>query len=81
MERSGFNRIAVTLALTVLVRKNLAELHEMSDFNNDHSYTACSITDTGMSWLLSNQDTLALRKPGKAQASVRRLADDEEVPF
>jgi hypothetical protein len=80
MERSGFNRIAVTLALTVLVRKGLAELHQESDFNGN-DYSAYSITESGMSWLLSNQDTLALRKPAKTKPSVRTMAEDEDVPF
>lgn len=80
MERAGFNRIAVTLALTVLVRKSLAEVHYESDFNGN-DYSAYSVTDSGMSWLLNNQDTLALRKPAKVKPSVQRWDDDEEVPF
>jgi hypothetical protein len=62
------------------VRKGLAKLHEDSDLNGN-DYSVYSLTETGMSWLLNNQDTLALRKPSKSRPSVRPIADDEEVPF
>jgi nucleoside 2-deoxyribosyltransferase len=80
MERSGFNRIAVTLALTVLVRKEFAEVHDAEDYNGN-PYNAYSITEAGMSWLLNNQDTLALRKPAKSRTSVHHVDDDDDVPF
>jgi len=80
MERSGFNRIAVTLALTVLVRKDLVKVHKRKDFH-DNDYSVYSVTEAGMTWLLSNQSILALRKPVKATSGDLTMTDDEEVPF
>ena len=47
MERPGFNRTAVTLALTVLVRKYYTQYHDEADFNGN-PYSTYSLTDDGM---------------------------------
>jgi len=80
IERAGFNRIAVTLALTVLVRKNLAQFHEEADFNGN-PYSTYSLTDAGMNWLLQNQEALALKHPPEERRRGYGTTDDDEVPF
>jgi len=80
MERAGFNRIAVTLGSTVLVREGLAEYHDESDYNGN-PYSTYSLTDAGMNWLLQNREALALRRPAKVKVNLKRRENEDEVPF
>jgi nucleoside 2-deoxyribosyltransferase len=79
MERTGFTRVATTLALTVLTRKGLANYHDESDINGNE-YIMYSLTSDGLDWLLQNRHTLLLRKLAKMKPSVIE-DDDEEPPF
>jgi len=81
MERAGFTRVAVTLALGQLARKGFVTHHEERDWND--SYTAYSLTEHGINWLYQYQDLLVLRRdlPTPAPASRKDEEDDEEVPL
>ena len=77
MEKSGFTRIATTLALTSLLRKRLVEASELQDYQSD-PYMAYRLEASGMDWLLKNQDHLVLRQRAKEEPPVREA---EDVPF
>ena len=60
MERAGYTKIAGTLALTGLLRKGMIESGtEHSEYGQP--YTAYSLTQQGMSWIMNNQDRFVLR--------------------
>jgi hypothetical protein len=62
IEKAGFTRIAATLACTSLLNKGLFSSKEQADTNGE-VYIAYCVTQTGMDWLLNNQDKLVLRMP------------------
>lgn len=61
MEKSGFTKIATTLALTGLLRKGLIQDIEAFDDYNNQSYSAYQLEEPGMNWLLQNQERFVLR--------------------
>ena len=73
----AYTRIAVTLALTSLLRKSIVEQTEAED-DFGKPYSIYSITDKGMSWLLHNQEKLILKYTPRGS---RNKPDDEDVPF
>ena len=77
MEKSGFTKIATTLALTSLLRQNMIGTTEVQEYGND-PYTAYTLEPSGMDWLLKNQDRLVLRQKAKQQPAVR---DSDDLPF
>jgi len=81
MERAGFTRVAVTLALGQLASKGFVSYQEERDWN-DNSYVAYSLTDKGMNWLYQNQGHLVLRRDNPEPATPSpTFDDDDEVPF
>jgi nucleoside 2-deoxyribosyltransferase len=90
MEKSGFTRVAFTLALSQLMRKGFVIAQEERDWND--SYMAYAVTSEGMNWLHQHQDVLVLRRaPEKVSSPAAQIDkmpspaepidDDEEVPF
>lgn len=75
MERAGYTRIAVTLALTTLSRKGMIHSYVSEDINGE-KYTIHSLTEKGMSWLLDNQNKLVLKRERKQTET-----DDDDIPF
>jgi hypothetical protein len=61
MEKAGFTRIAVTLSLASLLAKNLLVLRDLYDEQTHESYTAYALTESGLKWLVDNQDKLVLK--------------------
>ena len=76
MERSGYTRIAVTLALTSLLRKGIVDTRRDTD-QNGNDFSLYQATPRGMQWLLDNQDTLVLKRQRISPVTL----NDEEVPF
>ena len=75
MERFGYTRIAVTLALTTLHRKKL--IHSYAEKNiNGEPYTLYSLDESGMNWLLNNQEKFVLKRE-QNQTEV----PDDDIPF
>lgn len=74
MVNAGFTRVAVTLALTELLRKGLVSDETVSDYDGD-PYCLYSVTKTGMEWLLENQGRLALRKKPEP------APNPDDIPF
>lgn len=81
MRKLGYRDIAVSLSLAGLVRKGMIEPLEMDDGYN--SYTAYTMTDKGVDWVMENQDKLVLQgKPQVEPAEVHRAEiTDEDIPF
>jgi hypothetical protein len=81
MENAGFTRVAVTLALSQLMRKGFVTSQQERDWND--SYMSYALTANGMSWLQQHQDLLILRRGESEEppATPSQTDDDEEVPF
>jgi nucleoside 2-deoxyribosyltransferase len=75
MDRAGFTRIAVTLALTSLLNKGMIEVEVDADINGNEFYVY-TVSQKGMHWLLQNQDRLILksREPNPP-------GEPDEIPF
>ncbi|HYI13259.1 MAG TPA: hypothetical protein VEK57_29705 [Thermoanaerobaculia bacterium] len=82
MERAGFTRVAVTLALGQLARKGFVTFYEDEDYNRS-TFMVYKLTDEGMNWLFEHQDLLVLRRtePATPPAPPASIDEDEEVPF
>ncbi len=79
MNRAGFTKIAVTLALASLLRKGMIEDTMDSDMNGNEFFLY-NISSKGMEWLLQNQDELVLKVQKSKAAPVLEKIDDD-VPF
>jgi hypothetical protein len=82
MERNGFTKIAVTLALAVLLDKEMIDTEEVQGWNE--SYTGYGPTAKGFQWLLHNKNLLTLRTNPKPSASLfpQGTPDPEDdIPF
>jgi len=77
MGKAGFTRVATTLALAALLKKGLVEAHELINERTEEEYVAYALTDSGLGWLMNNQDRLVLREPSKSQSDT----SDPDVPF
>jgi len=79
MNRAGFTKIAVTLALASLLRKGMIEDTMDSDMNGNEFFLY-NISSKGMEWLLQNQDELVLKVQKSKAAQVLEKFDDD-IPF
>src|SRR5258708_32917293 len=61
MEKAGFTRVAVTLGLGTLLKKEMISTGEEHDVNGD-PYTGHRLRPGGMEWLEANQDRLVLQE-------------------
>ena len=77
MEKQGFTKLAVTLGLATLLRKEMLHTRREHDINGN-SYVEHAITESGMAWLISNQDRLVLRhEPHGPDEPIT----DDDIPF
>jgi hypothetical protein len=72
--RAGYTSVAITIALAGLLKKSLIVSALESDYNGEE-YTVNKLTDSGMQWLIANQDKLVLRR----EPQDRSIEDD--IPF
>jgi hypothetical protein len=79
MNRAGYTKIAVTLALTSLLRKGMVENKMDSDINGNEFFLY-TVSPKGMEWLLQNQDKLVLKLKKSKTAQVLEKLDDD-IPF
>jgi predicted transcriptional regulator len=79
MNRAGFTKIAVTLALASLLRKGMIEDTMDSDVNGNEFFLY-NISSKGMEWLLQNQDKLVLKVQKSKAAQILEKIDDD-IPF
>ena len=81
MERAGFKRVAVFVALAGLIRKRLVVDEEDSDINGN-GFMIYRLTDEGSSWLINNQDKLRLWEKPKPMADPGPPPyPDDDIPF
>ncbi|MCK4303966.1 MAG: hypothetical protein KAY24_06985 [Candidatus Eisenbacteria sp.] len=80
MEKSGFTRIATTLALTGLLRQKLVRSIEAESFNHD-PYTAYVLEERAMEWLLDHQELFAMRCTPQPSERATGDVDDDDLPF
>lgn len=73
MERAGYTKLAATLSLTTLLRKRLLLSGRDSD-QNGNEFSTYRVSDTGMDWLLANQDRLILTRKRTSDGS-------DDIPF
>jgi hypothetical protein len=59
MERSGFTKVAATLALKALLDKSMLERFEDRNYNGE-PFTAYRLAPRGLSWLFDNKSKLTL---------------------
>jgi nucleoside 2-deoxyribosyltransferase len=84
MERSGFTRIAATLALRVLLEKGMVDTGEVQEWNT--SYVGYGLTDKGFQWLLQNKGLLTLRSEPRASTAPPSYPTgpgdpEDDIPF
>lgn len=75
MENAGYTKIAATLAVARLVSAGLLEQKEEYGEQYGMPYTAYSMTESGLAWLMQNQGLLKLTRDTKS----RKGGDD--LPF
>ena len=73
MMRAGFTKLAATLGLKALLKKEMLESFSDREYDGDW-FTAYRVTDKGMDWLFENQNKLTLRQGPP-------LPDEDDVPF
>ena len=77
MERTGFTKLAETLALKSLLDRQMLELFE--DEDSGYTFDAVKVTSEGMRWLIENREKLTLSvSDGSSQ---RNGIIDEDIPF
>jgi hypothetical protein len=76
MERAGFTRVAMTLALRVLLEQELVVPSEIQGWNE--TYRGYSLTTKGFQWLIDNKKLLTLRMDPNPPPTP---ADDDDIPF
>ena len=77
MEKQGFTKLAVTLGLATLLRKEMLHSVRGEDMNGN-AYVEYAITESGMAWLIANQDRLVLwHEPHGPDEPIT----DDEIPF
>lgn len=74
MEKQGFTKLAVTIGLAALQKRNFVSSVKDDDLNGN-PYVTYAITDLGMTWLMENQDRLVLRKEPSKEIS------EDDIPF
>ncbi len=85
MESSGFTRVAATLAIKLLLNKQLIDSQGCTDQNGE-PYVAYRLTERGWSWLIANQEKFALTAPspstGRKPTGKKNAGDfDDDIPF
>jgi hypothetical protein len=63
MERAGFTKVAVTLALISLAGKSFISSEKGYDDATEQSYTIYKLEPAGLAWLDENQHQLTLTEP------------------
>jgi len=78
MNKSGYNQLATSIGVKSLKRKGMIEtLIEYDQWNQEQGFTACRLTESGVNWVLSNQDQFQFR------TNVNRtvMESDDNLPF
>ena len=78
MNTSGFNQLATSIGVKSLKRKGLIETLTVYDqWNQEQGFSACRLTDSGVNWVLSNQDQFQFET--NVNNTIRE--SDDNLPF
>ena len=82
MNKAGFTDIAVSLALKLLTQKNFIRSFKDQDYNGNE-YFAYVVEETGVEWLLKNQERLILQNDADKNSGGQNnvISDVEDLPF
>ena len=77
MDKSGFNKIAATLAIKALLENGFISQEDVQEWNSE-PYLAYKFTVNGWSWVLKNQNKFLLKKKIKPS----KFDDfEDDIPF
>jgi len=62
MESGGFTKVASTIALAGLLKKNFVEQSQYQDHDGDY-FTGYVLAESGWRWIFENKDKFVLQKP------------------
>lgn len=78
MSKSGYNQLATSIGIKTLKRKGMIETFiEYDQWNQEQGYTACRLTESGVNWILSNQDQFQFR----TNINKTVIESDDNLPF
>lgn len=80
MERGGFTRLAVTLALQGLLEKAMIEVGSAGNEDGEEC-VVYRITSLGVSWCMENQSRFKLTVEPQPSRSLPAPQEDEDIPF
>ena len=78
MEKAGFTAVAINLSVVSLLRKKMIKVVEEEDYNGEVA-KMYELEQTGMQWLLQNQDKLTLNFEKPVDTKI--IAADDLNPF
>ena len=76
MEKAGYNAIATSVGVRTLTKAGLILTYKESDYNVNEFF-ACKLTESGESWILTNQDKLEF----KVQQKLQDIPNENTLPF
>ena len=78
MNKAGFNNTAFSIGIRLLKAKGFITTKVDSDFNGNE-YTVCSLSNTGVDFVLKNTHLFELQQPS-AQKTINTFSSDD-LPF
>ncbi len=75
MHNSGYNNLAISIAIKKLLEKQLIEVGSEPDFNDD-LVSYFRMTSLGEEWIIDNEDNLSLELDKK-----REYEENDDIPF
>ena len=79
MENYGYTKIATTIALNKLLNFHYVEHTKLQD--RDEQYSAYNLSDTGMKWLIENQEKFNLTIQSVQNSEKQADSVDNDIPF
>lgn len=76
LAKAGFNELAVSLAITSLLKKEMLLVATETDYNGNE-YRVCRLTEKGIRWINENQSRFELKRSYKPKEPI----SDDEIPF
>lgn len=87
MQKSGYNDLGTSFALTTLGMKGMIEVIMDSDPHqyNDADYKGCVLTEKGLKWMIENESKFEFRSEPTSKAEYLHPTvlnnDDQDLPF
>ncbi len=84
MSKSGYTKIATSIAVKELELKEYLETFMQTDiFNHEAEFAACRLTKSGINWVLNNQDNFEFKKQQETPNIPPPITPEsiDELPF